>query len=170
MTDHKKANGPARVEMDGSYGKFFIGDALICSFSIAKDVVDVIYRIEISFSIVAEAEEVVNRINASIAKDFVPIEKFKELQKLIELLCSDKPCEKCGAPVSFECYGCKLKKSQEDYDRLKEVVYKLAKAAAIIVSRWNTNGLGPGDEKRINFLEDALSEFEALESKNRPIS
>lgn len=44
----------------------------------------------------------------------------KEKQELIDDLCSQEPCEKCGFGVTGQCYGCIITQQQGRLNRLRD--------------------------------------------------
>ncbi len=44
----------------------------------------------------------------------------KEKQELIDRLCSQEPCPKCGYGVTGACYGCEIKRLQAENKELRE--------------------------------------------------
>lgn len=57
----------------------------------------------------------------------------KDKQELIDELCSQKPCPKCGYGVTGQCYGCIIKQLKADNERLKEEI----KTKNIIIKELN---------------------------------
>ena len=46
----------------------------------------------------------------------------KEKQELIDRLCSQEPCPKCGYGVTGACYGCEIKRLKAENKELRETL------------------------------------------------
>lgn len=81
----------------------------------------------------AEAQEVANRKHI-----IEPLQaELAEKQELIDQLCSQEPCPKCGYGVTGACYGCEIKQLQAEVSRLKEALEKIdTESGDVNISNW----------------------------------
>lgn len=61
----------------------------------------------------------------------------KKQKELIDQLCSQEPCPKCGYGVTSACYGCEIKQLQAEVKQLKEDLIEFGRHSEGCSRQWD---------------------------------
>ncbi len=84
--------------------------------------------------------------------------KNKEKQELIDELCSQEPCPKCGCGVTGQCLGCIIKQLQAEREHLVSVVEATRQDNADYLKGTLEEKLKAKNEKLAKLLDDVMCE------------